>query len=415
MKRAGGYRPLLALVGPGLMAMLADTDAGSVVTAAQSGARFGYRLLLLQFALVPFIYMAQETAARLGVATGKGQAELIREHFGRGWAMLASGTLWIACLGALVTEFAGIAGVGALAGLPRPISAGSVVLALTVLVLAGGYRHVERIGIAVGLLELAFLAAAALARPDAGAVVDGLVHSAAAAPGYLTLLAANVGSAVIPWMLFYQQGAVVEKGRRGLMLEEAIASARADTLLGALICQIITAAIVVAAAATVGTAHPGASLDSVGQIAQALAPFLGPRAATILFGVGMAGASLAAILVVSLAGAWGLSEALGWRHSLTDSPRQAAKFYTLLAGANAVAAAAVVLVPNLVDLTVGLQVMNACLLPIVLGFQLVLERRALPPRLRSRGPRWAAVLVLNGALIVFGLATAAGLLGGVPG
>ncbi|MGT2464229.1 NRAMP family divalent metal transporter [Sinomonas atrocyanea] len=401
-------------MGPGLMAMLADTDAGSVVTAAQSGARFGYRFLLLQLVLVPFIYSAQETAARLGLVTGKGQGELIREHFGRPGALLTSAVLWSTCMGALMTEFAGVAGAGELAGIPRAVSATGAVVALTALVLAGGYRHVERIGIAVGLLELAFLPAAFLARPDAGAVADGLLHPGAPVPGYLTLLAANVGSAVIPWMLVYQQTAVVEKGRGGLGLERALSSARADTLVGALLCQVVTAAIITSTAATVGSTSPGAALDSIGQIAQALAPALGPRAAAVLFGAGMAGASLSAALVISLAGAWGLSEALGWRHSLKDPLRQAGKFYTLLTGADAVAAASVVLAPNLIDLTVAVQVMNACLLPIVLAFQLVLERRALAARWRTHGARRAVALVLHATLIAFGLITAVGLIGGGP-
>lgn len=110
----------LLVLGPGLMVMLADTDAGSIVTAAQSGARWGYRLLLLQLVLVPILYLVMELTVRLGVATGKGHAELIREHFGAGWAYLSVGTLLVSAIGALVTEFAGVAGIGHLFGLPAP-------------------------------------------------------------------------------------------------------------------------------------------------------------------------------------------------------------------------------------------------------------------------------------------------------
>lgn len=405
-----GLPQLLALAGPGLVAMLADTDAGSVVTASQSGAQFGYRMVLLQFALVPFMYVAQEMTARLGLATGKGHGALIREHFGPGWAMLSAATLFAACLGALVTEFAGVAGAGTLAGLPRTASVGAVVLALAALVLTVGYRRIEWVAITVGLLELAFLPAAVLARPDGRALLDGLAHPVSAGPGYLTLLAANVGSTVIPWMLFYQQGAIVEKGTRGLPLPQALRSARADTLIGALLCQTVTAAIVVASAATIGTTSPGASLHDIAQIADGLTPFLGRHAAVILFGLGMAGASLVAVLVVALAGGWGLSEVLGWRHSLGDSPRRAAGFYTLVVAAALAAAALVLLAPDLVDLSMGVQVMNACLLPVVLGFLLALERRALPPQLRTHGAHRAATLALTGLVIAFGLFTAAQLI-----
>ncbi len=118
----------LTIFGPGLVVMFADTDAGSVITAAQSGAVWGYKLLLLQLVLIPVVYMVQELAVRLGLVTGKGHGELIREYFGKGWAWLSVSTLMVACLGALVTEFAGVAGAGLLFGIPPWLSVGMAIL-----------------------------------------------------------------------------------------------------------------------------------------------------------------------------------------------------------------------------------------------------------------------------------------------
>ena len=131
-----GWRRFLVVAGPGLVVMLADTDAGSIITAAQSGAQWGYRLLALQFLLIPILYIVQELTVRLGAATGKGHARLILERYGRFWAWFSTGTLIVSCIGALLSEFSGIAGVGALMGVPAPVS-----LTLVVAVLLGHRLH----------------------------------------------------------------------------------------------------------------------------------------------------------------------------------------------------------------------------------------------------------------------------------
>jgi Mn2+/Fe2+ NRAMP family transporter len=159
-------------------------------------------------------------------------------------------------------------------------------------------------------------------------------------------------------------------------------------------------------AATIGATNPGASLNTVGDIAQGLMGFLGHTSGLVLFGLGMVGAALIATLVVSLAGAWGVAEVLGWRRSLNDSPRRAVGFHALAVTGTLGGALLVLLVPDLVNLSVGVEVMNTCLLPVVLGFLLILERRALPPELRMRGLRRATTYLLVGVVIAFGLYTA---------
>ncbi len=397
---------VMALVGPGMMVMLADTDAGSVITAAQSGARYRYMLVLPLILLIPVLYLVQEMTVRLGLSTQRGHAALIRQTFGERWALLSAATLFVACLGALVTEFAGVAGVGQLVGVPRWLSTGVAAAALVALVLLGRYRKVEHVGLAVGALELLFLPAALASHPHVAMIAHDLTHPLHTSNDFMTLLAANVGAVIMPWMVFYQQEAVIDRGRRGLSLRSALRASRIDTAVGAVVTQVIMVAIVVATAATLGATHASRALNNIGQIASALRPFLGRRDAVLFFGLGMLGAAFVASLVVTLAGAWGISEVLGWRHSLNDAPNRARGFYGLAVASVVVVAGLVVLVPNLVALSVDVEVLNACLLPIVLGFLLALEWRALPAELRMSGRRRVLTYAVTGLVILFGLVTA---------
>ena len=391
-----------AVIGPGVIVMLADTDAGSVVTAAQSGAQWGYRLILPQILLIPVLYFVQEMTVRLGVLTGKGHGELIRETFGKPWAILSVGTLFLASLGAIITEFSGIAGVAQLFGVSAPLAVVAAALLLIGLGLSGSYHKVERIGIALGLFELFFLPAALLAHPHPAQLVHGLSNLPLGNGSYLYLLAANVGAVIMPWMVFYQQGAVIDKG----LTQRHLRTARLDTMLGAIATQVVMISVIVAVAATIGrTGHPR-TLTAIPEISRALEPFLGYLGAKLAFGLGILGASLVAALVVSLAGAFGIGEALGKPHSLNSSPREAKVFYLCYAGALALGALAVLSHAPLVQLTIDVEVMNAILLPIVLGFLIALEARALPTAARMRGAYRTAVWAAAAVVIGFGVFTA---------
>jgi Mn2+/Fe2+ NRAMP family transporter len=372
----------LAVWGPGLVVMLADTDAGSLVTAAQSGAQWGYRMILPQVILMPILYVVQEMTVRLGVVTGRGHGALIREKFGRRWALLSASTLFVSAIGALITEFAGIAGVGELFGISRWVTVPLTTAFLLGLALTGSYGRVERIGIAVGLAELAFIPAMLMSHPDVASLVRGLSSLPLGDRSYLFLLAANVGAVIMPWMVFYQQGAVIDKK----LSVGTIRQARQDTAFGAFLTQFIMVMVVIALAATIGLHNPGAALNTVGQIAGALTPYLGHLGGTVLFGLGILGAALVAAVVASLAGAWGLAEVFGWKHTLNERPnRRTAKFYLTYSLAHLMGAVLILSSVDLVSLTVGVEVMNALLLPIVLGFLLALEVKALPAQWRMRG------------------------------
>src|SRR5476649_393709 len=366
-----------AVAGPGMVVMLADTDAGSVITAAQSGAQWGYRLLLLQIVLAPVLFVVQELTVRLGIVSGKGHGDLIQQHFGRGWALLSVGTLVLACVGALLSELSGLAGVGLLFGIPAPLSMAVIVGGLVLMAYSGSYLSVERIAMAIGAFELVFLIVAWRAHPDATAMVSGAVAIPWANRDYLYLVAANIGAVIMPWMVFYQQSAVVEKK----LTVADLPAARWDTAVGAVVTQLIMAAVLVATAATLGVSGKGGiALDTVQQIAEAITPILG------------AGAALVATIVVTLTAARSLGEVLGVKHSLEHAPRDAPWFYGIYTAALVAGGVFVASGVNLVSLSVGVQVMNALLLPIVLGFLYLLARRLQQPY-RLRGA-YAAVVAL---------------------
>jgi NRAMP (natural resistance-associated macrophage protein)-like metal ion transporter len=383
----------LAVFGPGLVVMLADTDVGSVITAGQSGAQWGYRLLALQLCLVPVLYMAQELTVRLGIFTGRGHGELIRATFGPVWGWVSVTSLGLATTGALLTEFSGVAGVGELYGVPRFLTLPIAAMALLAVVLTGSYRRVERAAIILGLFEFAFFFVVWAAHPDPAAVLAGSLSIPYSNPDYLYLAAANIGAVVMPWMIFYQQSAVADK-RLG---PEHYTAARWDTAIGALLAQLIMASVLIACAATIGVQRPHTALSSVGDMAAALTPFLGQTVGNLVFGAGVLGAAMVAAIVCSLAFAWGLGEVSGHRHALEHHPFEAPWFYGVYAACVIGGAVVVAVWPDLVALNVGVQVMNALMLPLVLGMLIALSLRALPPAHRLRGA-WLWVVTLISAL-----------------
>ena len=391
---------VLAVWGPGLIVMLADTDAGCIITAAQSGAQFGYKMVVPQLVLMPILFAAQEITVRLGIVTGKGHGQLIRERFGLGWGLVSAGTLLLSALGALLTEFAGVAGVGELFGVSKWITVPVTTAFLIGLAFTGSYRRAERIGIAIGLAELAFVPAMILSHPNVHQLVSGLGTFPWHDSQYVYLLAANVGAVIMPWMIFYQQSAVVQRKLKTTMLRQA----RIDTGIGTVLTQGIMIVVVIALAATVGRTNPGASLNDVGQMASAMIPFLGSGTAKVLIGASVLGGALVAALVVSLAGSWGIAEVLGWKHSLNERiSRRSAKFYVTYTLAHLIGAVLVLASVDLVSLAVDCEVMNALLLPIVLGFLLALEAKCLPREYRMRGVYRFAVTGVCIVVMCFGL------------
>jgi len=399
-----GWRrlPFVAVFGPGLLVMLADTDVGSIVTAGQSGMQWGYRLLPLQLLLIPVLYIVQELTVRLGIFTRRGHGELIRSIFGPVWALVSAAGLVVATAGALLTEFSGVAGVGDLFGVSRGITLPLAATALLAIGLTGSYRRAERAAIVIGLFELAFFGVAWAARPGMAAVMAQSLDLPLGNPGFRYLVAANIGAVVLPWMVFYQQSAVADKG----LGPEHYMAARLDTAVGAVIAQLVMAAVLIAAAATMAPGEASASLGSVGALSKALTPLLGEQTGRMVFGLGALGAALVAAIVSSLGLAWGLGELAGYRRVLEDHPLRARWFSAVYALCVTAGALAVGIAPDLVSLNVGVQVMNALLLPMVLGLLIRLAMVALPPEQRLRGWYLWLVLAVSGITALLGVAGA---------
>jgi Mn2+/Fe2+ NRAMP family transporter len=258
------------------------------------------------------------------------------------------------------------------------------------------------VAILLGSGELAFVLVAWRAHPDVAAMMATLHSLPLGNASLLSLAAANVGAVIMPWMIFYQQSAVIDKG----LEKPHLRAARHDTAWGAVLTQVVMAAVLIATAATLSGSPATATLDSVQGIAAALEPYLGHAVGVGLFAVGMTGAALVAAIVVSLTAAWALGEALGYSHSLRERPRESPWFYGVYTGLLIAGAMLVILHGDLVRLTIAVEILNALLLPIVLGFLYLLARRALPAPYRLRG--WYAVVVGGVVLLTSAFAVYAG-------
>lgn len=394
-----------AFLGPGILVMLADTDAGSLVLSAQSGATWGYQLLLLQFFLIPILFIAQELTVRLGLVTGKGHGELIKEYYGQFWAWVSVVTLIICCIGALLTEFSGIAAVGEIFHIPVWETMSVVVFFLIAITWSGSYHSIERIAILVGVFEIVFVWIAWKANLSSHQPISFTPipwHN----KSYLYLVAGNIGAVIMPWMIFFQQSAVIDKK---LSLSE-LKSARFDTAIGAILTQIIMASVLIICASTIGKVNPNVSLTNITQISDAIVPVLGPYYGRILFTLGMAGAAIVATIVVSLTIGWCVGEVLGVKHSLEDNPKSAPWFYGSYTLVILLCAFLVISnAKNLVKLSVSIEVMNALFLPLVLVFLFLLACKALPVKYALKG--WYKIIVG----ILFIITSGFGLFAGVSG
>jgi Mn2+/Fe2+ NRAMP family transporter len=385
----------LAAAGPGLIVAFADTEAGSVTTAATSGAQYGMKLVLLQLLLIVPLFVVQEMTVRLGTVSGRGHAALIRERYGLGWAWISLGTMLVTNVAALITEFIGVAGAALIFGLP---AAPLVIIAATVLIgvaLSGRYRNAEYFALGLCLLELLFIPAAFAAHPSWMSIVhNGILSSQPLNDrGYLLLVAGNIGAVIMPWMIFYQQSATVDKA---LTIED-LPMARLDTAIGAVATQLIMIAIIVTTAATLFVHHE--SVSDAAHAALALVPLTGAHWAGAAFGAGLLGAAMIGALVVTLATAWAFGEAFRWPCSLDKSCSDAKRFYGLYA-VLVIIAAGVVLIPGLplIRITINVMAFNAFVLPIVLGFLLVManDKKILGDRVNS----WIGNVIAFGVSIV---------------
>lgn len=356
-----GWLLYLSLLGPGLISANAGNDAGGIATYASVGATFGYSLLWALALITVSLIVVQEMAARMGVVTGKGLSDLVRENLGVRWTAFAMLALFIANASTVTSEFAGIAAAGELFGIPKYVLVPLMAAAVWWLVVKGSYRRVERVFLLMTLAFFAYPASAFLARPDWGEVLHGFVRPQVRLDTeYLYMFVALVGTTITPYMQLFQQTSVVEKGLR----VSEYRYVRLDTITGSLLSNFVAAFIIIATAATLFKA--GIQIEDAADAARALAPLAGEYA-TVLFGIGLFGASMLAAGVLPLATAFSISEAFGWEHSLAREWREAPAFYSLFT-LLIVGGAAITLIPGLplFRVLVLVQVINGVLLPVLL-------------------------------------------------
>jgi NRAMP (natural resistance-associated macrophage protein)-like metal ion transporter len=391
---------LLAFLGPGLITGAAGDDAGGVATYATIGAQYGYDLLWIIIPITVALIIVQLQVARMGVVTGKGFAELIREQFGVKWTVFAMLVLLLANGTVTVAEFAGIAAAGELFNIPRLVFVPVMAVVVWLIVVRASYTVAEKIFIVMSTALLTYIGAALLARPVWSEVAISLVTpSFKLEGGYLTTFVAVVGTTITPYMLFYLQSSLSDKG---LSVEEYPAE-RTDVTLGSILTTVIALFIIVSTAATLHV--EGVTVDTAEDAARALEPLAGPYA-RVLFGLGLFGASMLAASVLPLSTAYAVCGAFGWERGVSRSWSEAPIFNSLYTALIAIAAL-FVLIPGLplIQVIVATQFLNGLLLPIVLVFVLrLVNDRGLMGQYTNG--RWFNVLsyATTGIMIVLTLA-----------
>jgi NRAMP (natural resistance-associated macrophage protein)-like metal ion transporter len=358
----------MLVLGPGLIAANAGNDAGGVATYASAGSEFGYRALFVMLLVTVALVVVQEMSARLGAFTGEGLMALIRENFPLRAATFAIVCLVVANLGLVVSEFAGIGAAFELFGVSRYVSIPIAALAIWGVVVLGNYRYAERAFLLLALAFVAYPIAAVLAEPDWGEVAANLAAPNFVADGaFLFIVVALIGTTVTPYMQLYQAAAVADRGTGA----DDYRMVRTDSIVGSVLANLVSMAIIIATAATIGGSGP---LDSAADAARALEPVAG-AGAEILFGIGLLGASALAAAVVPLATSYAVAEALGAERSISRTFREAPLFLGIFTALIVVGAGVALIPGNLISLLLGMQVLNGIITPVVLAFILVLANR----------------------------------------
>ncbi|WP_407307089.1 Nramp family divalent metal transporter [Desulfosporosinus sp. SB140] len=384
----------LAIVGPGIITANVDNDAGGITTYAVAGAQFGYKFLWVFIPMTLALIVVQEMSARMGAVTGKGLADLIRENFGVRLTIFILIGLLIADVGNTVSEFAGVASSMEVFGVSKYITVPLGALLVWLLVVKGTYRRVERVFLIASAIFITYILAGFLAHPNWGEVAKAtFIPSFSTNSEYLAMFVGLVGTTIAPWMQFYIQSAIVEKG----VTVKDYKFSRLDVIFGCFITDIVAIFIIVTTAATMHTA--GVSINDAKDAAIALRPLAG-QYASVLFAFGLFNASIFAATILPLATAYYVCEALGFEAGVDKSYREAPQFYTLYT-IIIILGALIILIPNapLVLIMLWSQVINGVLLPFVLVFMLVLinKKRIMGTYTNSKffnGVAWSTTVIM---------------------
>ena len=386
---------MLAVLGPGIITGNVDNDAGGITTYSVIGARFGYSMLWMLVVITFTLAMIQEMCARMGVVTGKGLADLIRERFGIRVTMVVMLLLVFTNLANTMGEFAGVAGASSILGLNRFIAIPVVAFSVWLLVVKGSYRAVEKVLLVFCVLFLTYVISAFMAHPNWGDVAKStVVPTFQMNPEFISLFIATIGTTIAPWMQFYQQSSVAEKAIDLKQYRYEIL----DTYIGSFLTNFVSFFIVVACASTLFVA--GVRVDTAAEAAGALAPLAG-KYASILFAVGLINASIMAAGVLPLSTAYSVAEAFGWESGVGKSFREAPLFYGLYTALIVLGAGTIMFVPEnkLIGIMLFSQAANGVLLPLILILMLKLinDKSLMGEYVNSRGKNiavWAQAIVM---------------------
>ncbi len=395
----------LAVLGPGIIVMVADNDAGGISTYAVTGSKYGFSLLWIFILLVPMAYFVQEMAVRMGAVTKRGHAEAIFEGFGPFWGWFCVADLAVINWLTLITEYIGMTEAMSMFGVPPWITYLAVTAILIAVVMSGKYWTFEKLTLFFCVFNLVYIPAAlwAMKTPTAPGWGDVLKGFAPNFPGGLGgelifILLANIGTTITPWQVFFQQSAVVDKG---LDIHD-IKFGKWDTLVGSILTCVVAAFIIIATGAALFHHHPPILIEDAKQTAEALVPLLPAGQGDLarrLFAIGLFDAGFLGALCISLATSWSVGEVFGWAHSLNKSVRDAPWFYVIYLGM-LLSSGAVVLIPGapLITITMYVQVVAVTLLPttLILAFIILNDREFMGQHVNTPWQNAA-----NAAIILF--------------
>jgi NRAMP (natural resistance-associated macrophage protein)-like metal ion transporter len=391
----------LAALGPGFITANVDNDAGGILTYSQAGAQYGYSLLWTMIPITLALIVVQEMCARMGAVTGKGLSDLIREEFGLRMTFVVMMLLVIVNFGNVIAEFTGIAGSMQLFHVSKYIAVPAAAALVWAMVVKGDYKSVEKIFLFASVVYLAYIVAGVLGRPDWHAAMVETVklpnRSAWKDHNYVYMTVGVIGTTITPWMQFYLQSSIVEKG----VTVRQYKATRLDVIIGSIFTDVVAWFIVVVCAATLFV-HGVRQINVPADAAEALRPIAGDYA-FLLFAAGLFNASLFAASILPLSTAYTVCEGLGFESGLNRTWKQAPVFYWLYTGL-IVAGAGVVLIPNfpLVSMAILSQVLNGLLLPVVMYFMLrLINNKELMGEFHNR--LWFNVIAWATAAIVTGL------------
>jgi len=359
-------RVFAMIAGPGIIVMVADNDAGGITTYAVTGAKYGYSLLWFLVLLGPIAYFIQEMTVRLGTVTKRGHAEAIFDAFGSFWGWFSLLDLVLTDWLTMITEFIGMTAAMSIFHVPPVITVLVVWIIMAAMVIQGRYWTWEKIAIFLCIINLIYIPAAFLVHPSVPDILHGMIPGlprGGFSNDIFFLLMANVGTTIAPWMVFFQQSSVVDKGTN----EKDIPFARIDTFVGSILTVIVAVVVIV----VTGKLLYGVPIESAAQAAIQLMPinkYIGTFVAIGLFDAGLLGA-----ICISLASSWAFGEVFGWAHSLNNRIREAPWFYAYYFF-TLVLAGTVVLIPGapLVLITLFVQVVATTLLPAALVFLILI-------------------------------------------